>query len=254
MLDTLIPARGGQNDGHLVIDLLCQHPATPQFLATKLVRRFVTDDPLGQTPDLVARVADAYQRTDGDIKEMLSTILRSREFAQSFASTAAGCRGRWTWWRATLRAVDYQPGAGRQGVQAFSDRFGRINTYLAAMGHIPFYWPTPDGYPDVKEAWLASSVTLTRWNMGLSLCGVGEQGALFPGFSPTTPADLQTAGDAADYWIDQLLHRPMLPEDRSHVVSYLANGGGDDTPLASVRGRLPFAVALILDSPYFQRR
>src|SRR6185436_9411873 len=88
----------------------------------------------------------------------------------------------------SIRSTGYDPGAGKAGVMAFQNSFGRLNGYLAAMGQVPFYWPTPDGYPDVKTAWSASTVMLTRWNMGLALCGVGDGGALFTGFAPSTPA------------------------------------------------------------------
>jgi uncharacterized protein (DUF1800 family) len=219
-----------------------------------MVRRFVTDDPEGQCPDLVGRVADAYKRTGGDIKEMVSTILRSREFAQSFSQYGGRLSRPLDLVARSLRAVGYDPGPGRQGVQAFASAFGRINQYLTAMGHVPFFWATPDGYPDVKEAWSASSVMLTRWNMGLSLCGVGEAGALFNGFAPTTPDTVTTAGAAVDYWVDQLLHRPVTAEDRAVLVQYLTNGGAEGSAISAVRGRLPFLVALLLDSPYFQWR
>jgi uncharacterized protein (DUF1800 family) len=254
VLGQIIPARGGQNDGRLVVDILCASDYTARFLARKLVRRFVTDDPPGQCPELVQRVADAFKRTDGDIKEMVSTILRSREFAASFGQYGGRLSRPLDLVARSLRAVSYDPGAGRDGVQAFKDAFPRVNAYLTAMGQVPFYWATPDGYPDVKEAWAASSVMLTRWNMGLALCGVGEGGALFPGFAPTTPDTVTTAGAAVDYWVDRLLHRPVTAEDRTTLVQYLTNGGGDTTPIAAVRTRLPFLVAVILDSPYFQWR
>src|ERR1051325_10002278 len=49
-----IPAGGGMKDGLTVLDILAHHPATAKFVATKLVRHFVTDDP---SPALVERVA-----------------------------------------------------------------------------------------------------------------------------------------------------------------------------------------------------
>jgi hypothetical protein len=95
---------------------------------------------------------------------------------------------------------------------------------------------------------------LTRWNMGLALCGVGERGGLFTGFAPTTPGTVATVGAAVDYWVDQILHRLVTAEDRAVLVDYLADGGAESTPIAGVRGRLPFLVAILLDSPYFQWR
>ncbi len=47
-----IPAGGGRDDGERVIEILARHPATARFVATKLVRRFVSDTP---PPALVMR-------------------------------------------------------------------------------------------------------------------------------------------------------------------------------------------------------
>src|SRR5207249_12079367 len=65
-----IAAGGGPGDGERVIELLTQHPATARFVATKLVRRFVSDTP---PPALVARVAGSYLSTGGEIPAMLRT-------------------------------------------------------------------------------------------------------------------------------------------------------------------------------------
>ncbi len=47
---------GGRADGERVLDLLAEHPSTAQFIATKLARRFVADNP---PPALVDRAAAA---------------------------------------------------------------------------------------------------------------------------------------------------------------------------------------------------
>src|SRR5205085_12424877 len=52
-----IPANGGMSDGLMVLDILAHHPATAKFIATKLCRKFVMDNP---TPELVGRVAAAF--------------------------------------------------------------------------------------------------------------------------------------------------------------------------------------------------
>ena len=78
VLGTRIPAGGGMDDGMKVIDLLARHPATAKFIATKLARRFVADDPprgFGQ------RAAEAFRRSDGDIRTVLRTIIESPEFS-----------------------------------------------------------------------------------------------------------------------------------------------------------------------------
>ena len=72
-----IKAGGGQSDGDAILDLLARHPSTARFIATKLARRFVADDPPAA---LVDRAARRFKDTDGDIREVVRTIVTSPEF------------------------------------------------------------------------------------------------------------------------------------------------------------------------------
>ncbi len=259
VLGTTIPAAGGIQDGHRVIDILVDHPATPRFLSEKLVRRFVTDDPLGQTPDLVDRVAEAYVRTRGDLKEMVRTILFSREFADSFASYGGRLSRPIDLLVRQLRALDIPPERFTLATRGTgSTPYRNSMTVLGALGQVPFNWPDPDGYPDVRGRWVGASPLLTRWNLGLAMTGSGEGSARFiPGFLPAqqTPSDLSTAGEVVDYWIDRLIHRPMLDEDRQRVIDFLTENGDESTPVTGgVARRVPMMISLIIDSPYFQWR
>jgi uncharacterized protein (DUF1800 family) len=60
-----------------VLDILASHPSTARFIATKLARRFVSDTP---PESLVARAAARFTATDGNIAEVVRTIVTSPEF------------------------------------------------------------------------------------------------------------------------------------------------------------------------------
>ncbi len=60
-----------------MLDLLANHPSTAQFIATKLARRFVADDP---PKALVERAARRFRETGGNIREVVRTIVTSPEF------------------------------------------------------------------------------------------------------------------------------------------------------------------------------
>ena len=77
VLGQRIKAGGGQSDGDAILDLLARHPSTARFIATKLARRFVADDPPAA---LVDRAARRFKDTDGDIREVVRTIVTSPEF------------------------------------------------------------------------------------------------------------------------------------------------------------------------------
>src|SRR4029078_6510816 len=72
-----IKAGGGERDGLEVLELLSRQPATARFIATKLVRRSVTDTP---PPALVDRADARFRETDGDLRAVTRTILTSSEF------------------------------------------------------------------------------------------------------------------------------------------------------------------------------
>ena len=61
----------------MVLDLLANHPSTAQFIATKLARRFVADEP---PKALVERAARRFRETGGNIREVVRTIVTSPEF------------------------------------------------------------------------------------------------------------------------------------------------------------------------------
>ncbi|HXI61312.1 MAG TPA: DUF1800 domain-containing protein, partial [Pyrinomonadaceae bacterium] len=73
---------GGIADGERVLDILATHPSTARFIATKLARRFISDDP---PQSVIDRAAAVFLKTDGSIRETLRAIITSPEF---FATTA----------------------------------------------------------------------------------------------------------------------------------------------------------------------
>ncbi|MEP6925287.1 MAG: DUF1800 domain-containing protein [Pyrinomonadaceae bacterium] len=150
VLGQTIPAGLGAGDTDRVVEIVCGHPSTARYIAGKLVRRFVSDEP----PDsLVKSVATVFEQTGGEIKAMVRTILASDEF-----KTARGSKFKppFRFIVSCLRAV----GADTHAHQPLIE-------YLLRMGQGPFQYPTPDGYPDEANAWLGTF--LWRWNFGFAL-------------------------------------------------------------------------------------
>ena len=77
VLGHVIPAGGGMEDGEKVLDILARHPSTAHFISKELAQRFVADNP----PEaLVDRMAQTFLATNGDIREVMKTMLDSKEF------------------------------------------------------------------------------------------------------------------------------------------------------------------------------
>src|SRR6185436_2184105 len=72
-----LAAGRGMEDAEDVMDILARNPATARYISFKLARRFVSDSP---SKALVDRAAQVFLRTDGDIREVVRTIVTSPEF------------------------------------------------------------------------------------------------------------------------------------------------------------------------------
>ncbi len=77
VLGVTIPAGGGKEDAEKVLDILARHPATARFISMKLAQRFVADDP---PQKLIDKMAKTFRDKNGDIREVMKTMLTSDEF------------------------------------------------------------------------------------------------------------------------------------------------------------------------------
>ena len=149
-----IPAGGGVKDGLMVLDILAHHPSTAKFIATKLVRRFVADEPPAA---LVDRVAQTFTRTDGDIREVLRTIFSSPEFNSQEAYRAKVKRP-FELAISAVRTVGAETNGGPQ-----------FHQWIQRMGQPLYGFQTPNGYSDVAENWVNTGALLERMNFALAL-------------------------------------------------------------------------------------
>jgi uncharacterized protein (DUF1800 family) len=145
---------GGIRDGEEVIDILAKHPSTARFISTKMVRRFVADDP---PPNLVKRVSDVFQKTDGDIREMMHAIVTSNEFTSPDA-VGAKTKTPLEFVASAIRSFDGETDGSRQVAQA-----------IGRMGQPLYQCQPPAGYPDQGEHWMSSGAVLERLNFAVSL-------------------------------------------------------------------------------------
>jgi uncharacterized protein (DUF1800 family) len=240
ILGTAFAAGRGVEDGEEVLDLLIGHPSTASFIATKLVRRFVSDSP---PASLVAEVAATYLDSGGDIRSMLRAILSSDGFKASHD-------------RKFKRPAEFVAGAQRAlGAVHSGEGLRRIGAELSALGQLPYVWPEPDGYPDAAADWINTSALVARWNFALGLA----DGALGPGLS-YEPASLiasaRTPEQVVDRLSDRILRRPLADSDRSLLIAFAADGAPPNRALsAAVLGpRARAVIGVLLGSAYFQLR
>jgi uncharacterized protein (DUF1800 family) len=154
VLGQKIPAGGGIKDGQAVLDILARHPATAKFVATKLSRYFVSDNP---SSALVTRVAGVFTKTNGDIRETLRSIISSPEFNSPEAYRAKVKRP-FELAISAIRTLGAETTGGPQ-----------LHQWIARMGEPLYGFQTPNGYSDLAESWVNTGGLLERLNFGLSL-------------------------------------------------------------------------------------
>jgi uncharacterized protein (DUF1800 family) len=238
VLGHVIPAGGGEADGLTVIEIVTRHPSTARTIATKLVRRFVSDVP---PPALVDRVARAYRDTDGDIRAMLRTIVDAPEF-WSEAAHRAKVKKPIELVASAARALDARPVSERAGFA--------LARAVGGLGERLFYAQAPTGYPDVAEGWVNSGALLARMKFALSLSGNRLDGVRVDLPQLLADVDRRRPEDVLDRLLAITLHGQASPETREILAARLRQSARTD-------GREPALVtlaALVLGSPEFQRR
>src|SRR5215510_13005709 len=138
----------GISEGESIITMLVKHPNTARFIAWKMLKWLLDPAP---TEAQINTVASVYLATGGDIKSMVRVILND------------------TWLPAApmklKRPYHFMVSALRSASPAVTS-LGPMVTQLSNLGHLPFAWDTPDGYPDKIEYWAGNIVP--RWNFASS--------------------------------------------------------------------------------------
>lgn len=246
VLGNSIAAGGGQSDGEQVLDILAAHPSTANFIATKLCTRFIGDFPPQAAIDAVAT---AFTNSNGDIKTTLRAVFASLAFLDD--SDLKFTRPS-EYLPALVRSLapdtDYPPDNGQLWFYA-------QNT----LGQLPFYWPTPDGYPDHQSYWASTGGLLNRWRLSfLSFAGI------IPGLDvievdyTTMLNGANTLVEVVDTITDAVLMRPLSSDDRSIIMEWLKGELGvteqELLPVTVPEQASALVAAVLVSSVYFHLR
>ena len=223
----LVLAPDGQREAERALDRLAGHPATAEFIAAKLARRFLGDT---APAAILEKARLAFENTHGDIKAVLRPILLDGLLG---AGAAAAPKFK--------RPVNFIVSALRQ-LDAETDGGPALHDYLAHMGQAYYGWPTPDGYPDRDAPW--SGNLLPRWQFALALSRGEIKGTSF------TPALAATQAPEAltDELARLLLGQPLPPAGRDGLLASLRAAGASAPQVPTI------VAAGLLASPAFQWR
>ncbi|MEL6270837.1 MAG: DUF1800 domain-containing protein [Chloroflexota bacterium] len=224
VLGETIRSEDGKSDGDRVLEILLAHPSTPQFIATKLVRRFVADDPPAA---MVDSVASTLRGTQGNIKAAVRAIFEHPDFA----TAPPKLKRPFELLVSLLRVTNANYNGNKDLLQR-----------LEAMGHRPFDYPTPDGYPDTAQSWTGS--LLNRWNLVIDAISGSLPGVTIDmqPFYDLAQAD----GDAVAYMAAAFTGHAITTQDRQAIDIFIEEQNAGEQLLRTA--------GAVLVSPAFQWR
>jgi uncharacterized protein (DUF1800 family) len=142
----------GVAQGEAALADIARHPSTAKFVAAKLARHFVADDP---PPALVARLEAVFKKTDGDLKAVTLALLDSDDA-----------------WSAPLTKIrspyEFMVAGGRLLARVPEDPGFYLNS-LNTLGQ-PLWAPAgPNGFADTNAMWAAPEGMKLRLDISAQL-------------------------------------------------------------------------------------
>ena len=224
------PAGRDMDEGLQLLAWLADNPGTVRHVSRRLCGRFVSDQP---PEGCVDDAAAAWQRTHGDMREVLRAIFHGSDF----------------WAAENVRAKVKSPLefviSAVRAVQADPDTTPRLAQLVARLGQPLYLHVAPDGYPERQDDWVNGGALLNRMNAGIALAAGTQPGAI---------VDLDLAFPASaghDQLIaavnERILGGAMTENTRRVIREQLRDV---DDPV----GARALAVGLALGGPEFQRQ
>ena len=146
-------AEEGAEQAAQVLRDLSVKPETARFIATKLARHFIADNP----PDsAVIQLGQAFMRSAGHLGTVSAELVKLKE---TWAGQPAKFKTPEEFRLSTLRGLGVEEARPRD-----------LRGSFATLGQAPFSAPSPAGWPDEAEAWLGPDAVKKRleWAQALA--------------------------------------------------------------------------------------
>ena len=148
------PANGGYQEGVDLLELLAHQAATAKFISKKLATRFVCDNP---PSTLVAKMAASFTANDGNIREVLLTMVNAPEFWDKKYS------------RQKIKSPFELAISSVRALNADVQDPYQVYNWITRMGQKFYYYQAPTGFPDKAQYWINTGALLNRMNFSLAL-------------------------------------------------------------------------------------
>jgi uncharacterized protein (DUF1800 family) len=154
VLGHVIPAGGGMEDGEKVLDILAAHPSTAKFISTELAQRFVADNP---PQSLIDKMSKTFLDSGGDIRQVMKTMLDSKEFWSQGA------------YRAKVKTPFEMVASSVRALNANVTDAWALANQVGNLGEPLYRKQEPTGYSNLNSEWVNSAALLCRMNFAVQL-------------------------------------------------------------------------------------
>ena len=137
--------QSGIAQGEAVLSDIAAKPATARFIATKLCRHFIADDP---SPAVIDRVAHAFSSSRGDLRTVYRALLSAPE---AWTEPLSKYKTPSDYIVSAFRGLALPVGDGRGSIAAFE-----------VMGQRTYSPGSPAGWPDRGDDWSGASALMKR--------------------------------------------------------------------------------------------
>jgi uncharacterized protein (DUF1800 family) len=141
-------AEGGADEAEAVLSFLARQPQTARFVATKLARHFVADDP---PQKLVERLTKTYLDNDGELVPVYRELIKAEE---AWSDPLSKYKTPTEFLVSTYRALGTPPRNRNQSNQLVG--------LATQMGQRPLTPGSPAGWSDFEDQWNGGDALLKR--------------------------------------------------------------------------------------------
>ena len=197
VLGKTFAAGGGYEEGVELINMLAHHSSTAKFICKKLAVRFVSDNP---PQSLIDKMAASFTKNDGDIKEVLKTMVAAPEFWQKDAMREK-TKSPFELTMSAVRALD-----------AKVDMPFMLYQWVSKMGQKLYYYQAPTGFPDKGQYWINTGSLLYRMKFGLAFASQKIPGVSFNLAALNNNNEPESAMDALNKYCKIIMPERNLDE------------------------------------------
>lgn len=235
--------RSGNFDAKDIIDIIFEQPCVGRFIATKLWKFFINDEP---EPELIEQFAQVFRDSKYELKPLLRAIFTSEVFYSDRAI------------RAQIKSPIQLAVSAIRVLKIENPNIAPLTGLLRQMGQDILNPPNVKGW-DGGPLWVNTTTLLSRYNFarfilneGALLDAESSRARAYPPKLDHLLGHARSAEEAVDRFAQVLLGETLTAEKRRALVNVLNTDKVFDPAGADAANKLRSLSYLIASTPNFQ--